>query len=403
MEQLTCLLVVSPGTSDLSTGAGQRTRLLFDSLKQLGPTHVAILGPDRGGRDSGCFPDSASVTAVETDAIAPPRRLGDRLERLFLPERRLRSCPRAAAALAALTRSQGIDIVVFRYARTLCAVDPGKHPLGVRGVFLDWDDRDDLRYLSLMDARGGRVLARSFVARRGARAIRRRIGEAATGVTGIWHTDRRALSTPPDPRERIIRNSVVRRVDDTAFQPPSAGGYLLFVGTIWYRPNAEGVKWFLRRVWPLLSAADPDIRVRLGGGGDWREVAQVCGNDPRIEFLGYIEDIDAQYRNARAAIVPVFSGGGTQIKGIEACLYGRPVVASRFSAEGYDDDLREDMFVADTAEEFASACLHLFSDAQDADRRGASLRRKFGRKYAYPQVSAEIRRHIREEILKSAA
>ena len=404
MPQLSSLLVVPTGACSPATGAGQRTHLIYGALRQLGPVHVAVLQPDDQEDENRHFQDCASYSVIRNSTILLPRDAGragilwQRVQRLLVPERLMRACAKSQAAFRAIVETNAIDVVVFRYAKALCPVEPGAGQRLGRGMFLDWDDRDDLQYLSLVEARGGGFLARSVIAKRAATALRRRIAEASGCLDRIWLTDARALSVPRDAREAIVPNTVMRSISDGAMRPPSDGAYLLFVGTIWYRPNAEGVTWFLTKVWPLISAANPRIRIRFLGGGNWQEIKKLCGDDPRVDVMGFVDDLDEQYMGARGAIAPILSGGGTQIKVLEACLYGRPVVVSRFSAEGYDGDLKKDMLVAETPEDFAAACLKLFDDPENANLRGQSLRREFLRSLGAEAISDRIRRDILEVV-----
>ena len=56
--------------------------------------------------------------------------------------------------------------------------------------------------------------------------------------------------------------------------------------------------------------------------------------DPRVEALGFVEDLPAAYARARCAVVPLLQGGGTPLKLIEALAYGLPVVATPRAAAG---------------------------------------------------------------------
>jgi glycosyltransferase involved in cell wall biosynthesis len=60
--------------------------------------------------------------------------------------------------------------------------------------------------------------------------------------------------------------------------------------------------------------------------------------------------------------VPIRIGGGTRIKIAEAFSKKCPVVSTSLGAFGYDVVDRQDLMLADTAQDFASACLSLIKD-----------------------------------------
>ena len=39
----------------------------------------------------------------------------------------------------------------------------------------------------------------------------------------------------------------------------------IFIGALAYKPNREGLGWFIRKVWPLIRAQVPDARLDIGG------------------------------------------------------------------------------------------------------------------------------------------
>ena len=53
-----------------------------------------------------------------------------------------------------------------------------------------------------------------------------------------------------------------------AAPPPSPiSNRLLFYGSLFYRPNADGIRWMCREVWPLVKARRPDAQLDVVGLG----------------------------------------------------------------------------------------------------------------------------------------
>lgn len=108
---------------------------------------------------------------------------------------------------------------------------------------------------------------------------------------------------------------------------------LIFIGSTSWRPNREGLLWFLQEVWPSVSANRSDITIKIIGRGT-EKLKSKFKNLSRIEFLGELKSLDSVYANSHAAIVPIFSGSGTRVKAIEASRFGRACISTQLGVEG---------------------------------------------------------------------
>ena len=131
----------------------------------------------------------------------------------------------------------------------------------------------------------------------------------------------------------------------------------IFIGHLPYKPNSEGVRWFLDEVWPRIRAEVPDARFDIGGhpspavaGWDRESGVQVCG---------FVEDVGVFSRNAAVAVVPILRGGGTRIKILEAWALGLPVISTSVGCEGLGAVDGQTLWIADTPELFTRRCVEL--------------------------------------------
>ena len=56
-----------------------------------------------------------------------------------------------------------------------------------------------------------------------------------------------------------------------------------------YHPNTDAVRFFRRRIWPLLSTRWPNVKWRLIGK-NCEAVSRYVSHDPRIELAGPVND-----------------------------------------------------------------------------------------------------------------
>jgi glycosyltransferase involved in cell wall biosynthesis len=77
-----------------------------------------------------------------------------------------------------------------------------------------------------------------------------------------------------------------------------------------------------------------------------------------------VDDVRPLIASSWLSLAPIFSGGGTRLKILEAFGLRTPVVATTKGAEGLEVRHEEHLLIADTAESFADEILRLFEDAE---------------------------------------
>lgn len=149
---------------------------------------------------------------------------------------------------------------------------------------------------------------------------------------------------------------------------------VLFVGAMHLAGNAEGMRWFLATVWPLIRLAQPEAELVIAGAQppSWLTTDPVHG----IRVTGYVQNLGAEYAQADVFIAPPFSGAGLKFKVGQAMLYGLPVVLSDLARSGFegapDEALKQ--VSADPAE-WASAVVGLLADPIESRKAGLAGRR----------------------------
>ena len=143
----------------------------------------------------------------------------------------------------------------------------------------------------------------------------------------------------------------------------SAGKTVLFVGALWYGPNREGIEHFLRCIWPRVRERETEAQLILAGAApesDRRRWGRVAG----VSAPGFVADLGEAYGAAAFCVAPIYSGGGSNIKVLEAYAYGRACVTTPFCHEGLKDGFvgSGDLVVASSDEEFVDACGRLLGE-----------------------------------------
>ena len=139
----------------------------------------------------------------------------------------------------------------------------------------------------------------------------------------------------------ILPNAVAHS-DGAAESVAASEPVALMVGSLWYRPNLDAAERFIFECWPEIRRSVPDARFRVVGGAGIEEPrVRAWSRIPGVECPGFVDDLAAEYRRARLTVMPIRSGGGTQIKALESLSHGRAPVVSRFVAQGFAPNLND--------------------------------------------------------------
>jgi len=161
----------------------------------------------------------------------------------------------------------------------------------------------------------------------------------------------------------------------------------LFLGAN-FPANTDGLFWFIKEVLPHV-----DIRLQIVGKG-MENIKPRLPNDNRIELYGSVADIKEFLENADIMILPIFKGSGMKVKTCEAMMYGKYIIGSSESFEGYNVDFNEIGALANTKEEFILAI-------QRFTERFNNKYNAYSRKYFLQNHSSEINNNIIQKLLSS--
>jgi glycosyltransferase involved in cell wall biosynthesis len=255
---------------------------------------------------------------------------------------------------------------------------------------LDVDDLES-RYESSKLQTGDGLLERFLTSRRQF-AWRRReklFGQRFTVITVCSEDDRQYLTglglrlpihVIPNGFERPsiepIRNVTL---------PPKIG----FIASFEYFPNRDGIQWFVKDCWPRIKRQVPDARLRLAGPGSDGPLKPL-GTD--VDGLGWLSSPSDEIKTWSLMVVPIRVGGGTRVKIAYGYSQKCPIVSTSLGAHGYRAQSGDEMYLADSADAFADACIRVIREpekaAQMAERAWRQYLGKWTWEAIYPSVWA---------------
>ena len=151
---------------------------------------------------------------------------------------------------------------------------------------------------------------------------------------------------------------------------------ILTLGTLHYLPNADGIRWFAREVFPLVRQQVPQATLTIVGKNPPADFVQLASQNPEvIKVTGYIPDLNPYMQQAALMVVAVRAGGGMRVRILEAFARAMPVVTTTVGLEGIDAEPGIDVLVADTPQAFARDVVQLLGDSALQSRLAGNGRR----------------------------
>jgi hypothetical protein len=89
---------------------------------------------------------------------------------------------------------------------------------------------------------------------------------------------------------------------------------LVFVGSLDWAPNIDGIDWFAREVLPLILRRRPGCSVAIVGRKPPRAIQELSGRYPGVQVTGTVPDVRPWLWGSKLSIVPLRVGGGTRLK-----------------------------------------------------------------------------------------
>ncbi|HVF51402.1 MAG TPA: glycosyltransferase [Pyrinomonadaceae bacterium] len=223
-------------------------------------------------------------------------------------------------------------------------------------------------------------------------------------VIAVSDFDREQMSSMTDP----ARISVVPTGVDLKLYKNSGGDegasdetratknpLVVFLGSMDWEANVDGVDYFCREIWPQVRAAVPDARFRIVGRNPRPRVLRLASDS--VEVTGTVPSVIEHLREASVFVVPLRVGGGTRLKIFEAMATGKAVVSTSIGAEGLDVHHGRDILLADDAATFAASVVKVLQDA-DERRRLERAAAELAARYDWPVIAERF-----EEVLTRVA
>jgi len=115
-----------------------------------------------------------------------------------------------------------------------------------------------------------------------------------------------------------------------------------FIGSYSREPNIQAVNILVDEIFPKLNN---EIRLNVIGKGLSKDIVTKIKGNNRINYLGFIDDIDSFLATQMLMIAPIRIGAGLKMKIPHALVCSTPVITTDVGAEGIDINENNGMWV----------------------------------------------------------
>jgi polysaccharide biosynthesis protein PslH len=106
--------------------------------------------------------------------------------------------------------------------------------------------------------------------------------------------------------------------------------------------------------------------------------------------MGFVDDVHPLFDRSMVYVCPIFDGGGTKLKMLDAMAMGKAIVAHPVAAEGLGLSHGENVLLAEDPIEMVKHCIQLFEDDSLRQHLGRAARARAEQAFGFSAIGAEL-------------
>jgi len=188
----------------------------------------------------------------------------------------------------------------------------------------------------------------------------------------------------------VVSNGV-----DTDHYRPGSGSSpvrnsLLFSGRLDSYSNRAGILFFLGKIWPLLRLQIPDVHLTVLGKNPPPDLSRVAQREANVTVTGFVWDARPYFDAAEAYVCPIWDGGGTRLKILDAMAMGKAVVCTAIGCEGIEVSPGNNILIANTPAEFVWQVRRVLTDVNLRLSLGKEARKLVTERYSWKRIGSDL-------------
>lgn len=175
---------------------------------------------------------------------------------------------------------------------------------------------------------------------------------------------------------------------------------LSFIGSLDWMPNLEGLSWFLDNVWDGLLKKYPNLKLHVAGRNTPKTL--INSRYKNVKVYGEVNDAKRFINSHTIMIVPLLSGSGMRAKILEGMALGRVVLTTQLGLEGINAKHKEEVLVANSAEDFIEALSYCYESNGSLIKIGKSAKKLADKNYDNIKTAVSLIKEYNKVVKKEA-
>lgn len=169
---------------------------------------------------------------------------------------------------------------------------------------------------------------------------------------------------------------------------------LLYIGSLGWEANVDGLIWFLEEGWEPLKAKKPNVKFYIVGGKPDPRIVALAEKHPDIIMTGFVDDLEDYYGKCRVFLTPLRFGSGVKLKVMNAMFRGMPVVTTPIGSEGMPVENGLHLYHSFDIDEFVQYSAKLLEDQAAWERLRDNSRKLTSELFSWKYQLQNIKQNI---------
>lgn len=165
---------------------------------------------------------------------------------------------------------------------------------------------------------------------------------------------------------------------------------VIYIGSYGYYPNQVAANFLITEIYPRLKQISLEFKLILVGSNPTETMLKAAKEDQNIIVTGAVEDTRDYLSTADVSVIPLFQGGGTRLKLLEAFAAGVPVISTSKGTEGIEVEDGVHLLIRENADEIIEAIIKIFEYPELADNLTQNAFKLIESRYSWNSISLLI-------------
>lgn len=169
---------------------------------------------------------------------------------------------------------------------------------------------------------------------------------------------------------------------------------LMYVGTLSWEANVDGLIWFIEEAWGFLKQKNPGLKLYIIGKNPDIRLKKIVNSKQDIVLTGFVDDLEEYFQKCKVLVAPLRFGSGMKVKVLSAMSRGIPIVTTSVGAEGIDAVDMVHLAISDSTRGMAEKILELVENRVLWEKLAQESRSLSKEKYTWSVVFENVSRAI---------